>query len=669
MDFFTVHDWLGREGPYNYKLDHLLFIFVGLGLGFLLAFLLRKRSKKTIKIWLISLWAFGTAVEAFYYIGLAIFSAIHPELRAFSIESMLPLHSCLFFMYIFPFAMWSKNKEVKKMANNWLVVVNMIMGFITLFVGCPTKGYSALSFDGIQSMIIHVIIVVVPFIMIVTNYYDLQKRDLKYGLVLFLSLATTIWIFDAITGCDYFFIYDGHTFGVLYVISEHVPHIVWTLITVTCYILTAIIIHFVIYGIKKLVYKDKFIQKEDDEPMFWPGKKLWYRINQKVLKFAMRFMNWKEPELLEGEGAVLKLPTFIKDKGITKVLIVTDKGLMNLHLLDPMFDELKSQGMEYFVYDGVQPNPTIPNIEECKEMYLKNCCQGIIAFGGGSPMDCAKAAAARVVKPKQSVRKMRGYLKVHKKLPPFFAVPTTAGTGSETTLAAVVTDPTTHEKNAICDPCLRPKYAVLDPNLTIGLPPHITSTTGMDALTHAVESYIGKSNVKSTIKYAEDATKLIHKYLEVAYRDGKNIEARDNMLKASFYAGSAFTRAFVGYVHAIAHNLGGMYGTPHGLANAVILPYVLEWYGKSAYPKLAKLADLIGLTNDGMRVEEKGKAFIQEIRRMNKAMNIPEKFDFIKEEDMKILVKRALKEGNPGYPVPKIMNAEECEKVIRSFMA
>ena len=402
--------------------------------------------------------------------------------------------------------------------------------------------------------------------------------------------------------------------------------------------------------------------------MIWTLKKIWYRIYHRVLMLGMCFMDWSEPKLLEGEGAVLRLPSFIKSKGITKVLIVTDKGLMGLHLLDPLFEELEKEGIQYIVFDNVQPNPTIPNIEECKDVYNSNNCQGIIAFGGGSPMDCAKAAAARVVKPKQSVHKMRGYLKIHKKLPPFFAVPTTAGTGSETTLAAVVTDPTTHEKNAICDSNLRPKYAVLDPALTIGLPPHITSTTGMDALTHAVEAYIGKSNVKSTIKYAEDATKLIHENLEKAYMNGKDMEARNNMLKASFLAGSAFTRAFVGYVHAIAHNLGGMYNTPHGLANAVILPYVLEWYGSSVHKQLSKLADLIGITNSEMSIEEKSNAFIAEIRRMNKAMNIPEKFDFIKESDIPTLVKRALKEGNPGYPVPKIMNKTECEKVIRSLM-
>ena len=402
--------------------------------------------------------------------------------------------------------------------------------------------------------------------------------------------------------------------------------------------------------------------------MFWTLKKVWYRINQKVLKLALCFMNWKEPELLEGEGAVLKLPKFVKEKGVNKVLVVTDKGLMSIHLLDPLFEELKKEGIEYVVFDGVQPNPTIPNIEECKDMYINNNCQGIVAFGGGSPMDCAKAAAARVVKPKQSVRKMRGYIKVNKKLPPFFAVPTTAGTGSETTVAAVVTDPETHEKNAISDGCLRPKYAVLDPALTIGLPPHITSTTGMDALTHAIEAYIGKSNVKSTIRYSEEAVKLIHANLEKAYNNGKDMEARSNMLKGSYLAGNAFTRAFVGYVHAIAHNLGGMYNTPHGLANAVILPYVLEWYGASAYKPLAKLADLIGLCEKDMNNEQKAKAYITEIKRMNRAMNIPDKFDFIKEEDIPTLVKRALKEGNPGYPVPRIMKPEDCEKVIRSLM-
>ncbi|MCH5314887.1 MAG: iron-containing alcohol dehydrogenase [Eubacterium sp.] len=402
--------------------------------------------------------------------------------------------------------------------------------------------------------------------------------------------------------------------------------------------------------------------------MLWTLKKCFYRIYQKCFKVAMCFMDWSSPQLLEGAGSILKLPELIKSKGLTKILVVTDKGLMGLHLLDPLFEKLTEVGIEYVVYDGVQPNPTIPNIEDCKDIYVQNSCQGIIAFGGGSPMDCAKAAGARIVRPNKTVRAMRGQLKVLKSLPPFFAVPTTAGTGSETTVAAVVSDPETHEKNAINDTCLRPKYAVLDPELTIGLPPHITSTTGMDALTHAVEAYIGHSNTKETLREAEEATKLIFANIETAYNDGKNIEARQNMLKGSFLAGRAFTHAYVGYVHAIAHNLGGLYGTPHGLANAVILPYVLDYYADAAYPQLAKLADLVGI-GKGLDTAGKGKAFIEAIRTLNRNMNIPEKFDFIKEEDLPLLVKRALKEGNPLYPVPKIMNEEDCEAVIRTFMA
>lgn len=211
-------------------------------------------------------------------------------------------------------------------------------------------------------------------------------------------------------------------------------------------------------------------------------KKAYYRTYQKVFKVAMCLMDWSEPEVIEGSGAIKRLPKLVKSKNIKKVMVVTGKRHTKLHLLDSLYESLEAEGIEYVVFDNVQPNPTIPNIEDARKTYIDNNCEGIIACGGGSPMDCAKAAGARIVKPNQSVRKMRGQLKVHKKLPPFFAVPTTAGSGSEVTVAAVVTDPETHEKNAINDSCLRPKYAVLDPDLTLDLPPQITSTTGMDAL-------------------------------------------------------------------------------------------------------------------------------------------------------------------------------------------
>lgn len=395
-------------------------------------------------------------------------------------------------------------------------------------------------------------------------------------------------------------------------------------------------------------------------------EKVFCRVYQKVFFVFQCFLDWSEPQLLTGPGAVKKLPALIKEKGLSKVLVVTDKGLTGLGLLNGLYEELNNEGIGYVVYDGVQPNPTIDNIEEARQMYVDNGCQGIIAFGGGSPMDCAKIAGARVVKPNQPVVKMRGVMKIMKKLPPFFAVPTTAGTGSETTLAAVVSNPKTHEKNACNDPVLRPKYAVLDPELTVGLPPHITSTTGMDALTHAVEAYIGKSNVAATRNYAEKATALIFSNLETAYNDGKNIEARNNMLLASFYAGMAFTRAYVGYVHAVAHNLGGQYGIPHGLANAVILPVVLEKFGMAIHPQLAALADVAGIA--GQTQEEKAKNFIAEIYAMNERMNIPKGFAQIKEEDIPIIVERALKEGNPLYPVPVIWDKPEMTELVKSLM-
>lgn len=397
----------------------------------------------------------------------------------------------------------------------------------------------------------------------------------------------------------------------------------------------------------------------------WALKTAYYRAYQKVMKVFMFFLDWSEPEMLTGPGCIRKLPGVIKDKGISKVMIVTDKGLMSLNLLDGLFEQLKADGISYVVYDGVQPNPSIENIEEAREMFVSNGCEAMIAFGGGSPMDCAKAACARVVRPNKTIPQMRGVMKVMRKLPPFFAVPTTAGTGSETTLAAVVSNTQTHEKYAINDPVLRPKFAVLDPELTVGLPKHITSTTGLDALTHAVEAYIGKSNVPSTIDYAEKATALIFKYLEVAYNDGKNIEARDQMLLASFYAGMAFTRAYVGYVHAIAHNLGGVYGIAHGLANAVILPVMLEEYGSAIHPQLARLADCAGI--GGQTVEEKAKNFIAEIYAMNERMNIPTGFTQIKDEDIPTIVERALKEANPLYPVPVIFDGERITQIVKKL--
>lgn len=390
---------------------------------------------------------------------------------------------------------------------------------------------------------------------------------------------------------------------------------------------------------------------------------LYCRTYQGIMKVGSGLLPWREPELLKGENSLSKLPKLIKDKRIEGVLIVTDQGITSIGLMDEFLQGLTAEGIHYFVYDKTVPNPTIDNIEEAYSMYKANQCQGIVAFGGGSPMDCAKAVGARVARPNKSIPKMKGVFKVLKKIPPLFAIPTTAGTGSEATLAAVVSNSETHEKYAIMDTSLIPHYAVLDPLLTVGLPPHITSTTGMDALTHAVEAYIGRSNTKETTQWSIDAVKLIFENLYESYCNGTNLTARTNMQQAAYLAGMAFTRAYVGYVHAIAHTLGGFYSVPHGLANAIILPYVLEYYGESVHKPLAELADLVGLTEPADTTEQKATKFIVAIKQLNEKMNIPKKVSGIVDRDIPLMVERALKEANPLYPVPRILYKEDLVKL------
>ncbi len=382
--------------------------------------------------------------------------------------------------------------------------------------------------------------------------------------------------------------------------------------------------------------------------------KAFCRTYQFVMKIAANFLPFRQPEILEG---LEKVPEQIEKLGIASVLIVTDDVLHNkLHLIDGLKEGLEAKGIKYAVYDKTVPNPTIDNIEEGVVLYKENGCNALIAFGGGSPMDCAKGIGCRIARANKEIPKMKGVLKVMKKLPVIFAVPTTSGTGSEATLAAVISNSVTHEKYAINDPVLIPKYAVLDPSLTLKLPKHITSTTGMDALTHAVEAYIGSSNTELTKAMAIKATKLIFENLKNAYDNGEDIKARRNMQLASYYAGVAFTRAYVGNVHAIAHTLGGFYGVPHGLANAVILPHILDFYGEKAYAKLSELANAVGIKGT---TEAKAKQFIQAVKDMNAYMNIPTTIDGIKEEDIPTMVERAFKEANPLYPVPKIMSKED----------
>lgn len=388
-------------------------------------------------------------------------------------------------------------------------------------------------------------------------------------------------------------------------------------------------------------------------------KAAYCRIFQTVFKIALPLLPYKNPEIIANVEGIAEV---IKANGKSTPLIVTDKMIYGLGLCAPLEESLKGAGINYFVYSDVVANPTTDNVDEALKIYKEKGCDCLVAFGGGSPMDCAKGVGALVARPKKTLNDLGGILKVKKKIPLLIAVPTTAGTGSETTLACVIVDSRTRHKYAINDFPLIPKYAVLDEEVTMTLPQKVVSTTGMDALTHAIEAYIGKSGNKSTRRDALEATELIFNNIEASYSD-KTREARKNMLIASHKAGRAFSKAYVGYVHAVAHSLGGKYDTPHGLANAVILPIVLDEYGKSAQKKLKKIAVYCKLADKKTPAPEAAAIVINKIKGLNAKFGIPEKFDFIKREDIKGLAAYADKEANPLYPVPKLWNKKQLEKI------
>ncbi len=388
-------------------------------------------------------------------------------------------------------------------------------------------------------------------------------------------------------------------------------------------------------------------------------KKLYCRTYQVAFRAILPVLPYREPKILSSNEDILNV---LKQFNISSVMLVTDKGIRNLGLTSKL-EELLNKNLKLCVYDETVPNPTTNNVYDAVKLYNQNACNAIIAFGGGSSMDCAKGVGAQIANPKKPLSKMKGILKVRKKLPLLIAIPTTAGTGSETTLAAVITDSETRHKYAINDFPLIPSYAALMPELTVGLPKHITSTTGMDALTHAVEAFIGRSTTKQTRQKALSATKLIFENILEAYNNGTNLEARKNMLKAAYDAGVAFTKSYVGYVHAIAHSLGGKYNVPHGLANAVILPYVLKAYGKAVYKKLWKMGVYVGLFNKSVSYFDGANLFIEKIEELNKKMNIPTKIDVLIDSDIAKLAVTAEHEANPLYPVPVLFTAKQLENI------
>ncbi len=387
-----------------------------------------------------------------------------------------------------------------------------------------------------------------------------------------------------------------------------------------------------------------------------PIKAVYCRTVQAVLRAALPVLPYREPEVFHSCG---ELSTVFQKENIRRVLIVTDVGIVRSGIAAQLEAVLDEDDISYAVYDQTRPNPTVVNVEQALSLYRRYRCQALIAIGGGSSMDCAKAVGARLARPGTPLGKLKGTLRILRPLPTLIAIPTTAGTGSETTLAAVITDTQAQHKYVMNDFVLIPKYAVLDARLTLSLPPHLTATTGMDALTHAVEAYIGRSTTRQTRQEALEATRLVFANVERAYRNGKDYEARSNMLTAAYRAGIAFSRSYVGYVHAVAHSLGGQYNIPHGLANAVLLPYVLESYGSCIHRKLHDLAVAAGIADAQESDAGAAAKFIRAIRQLNARMGIPETLEGIRPEDIPVMAAHAEKEANPLYPVPRLMTREE----------
>ena len=393
-----------------------------------------------------------------------------------------------------------------------------------------------------------------------------------------------------------------------------------------------------------------------------------YQSLMKTLKGVIKTLPFPKPTLFSGPGSSLDLCDAISLMGVRKVLIVTDAMLVKIGLLKDIEGRLEELGVRYAIYDGVLPDPTIDQIEAGLKILKRERCQAILAVGGGSPIDAAKVIAARATNDKP-VSRMEGMFKVFSAPMPLYAIPTTAGTGSEVTIAAVVSDPRRKKKTPIMDPKLVPMMAALDGALMTGLPPPVTAATGMDALTHAVEAYISANALPETDGYALAATRLIMENLPTAVAKGKDVKARQAMAFASYYAALAFTRAGVGYVHAISHNFGAYYHTPHGLGNAIVLPYVLDFSKRSCTRRLANLAEVAGLRKKGDRPQALAGKFIDHIRAMNEQFGIPDTLEALKKSDIPAIARAALKEAHFTYAVPKYMDQKACEGLIAKMLA
>ena len=323
-------------------------------------------------------------------------------------------------------------------------------------------------------------------------------------------------------------------------------------------------------------------------------KHMYYRLYQGVFRIAVNFLDWTPPKIISGPGSVKKLPQVIKEKGLSKMMIVTDKGLTGLNLLDGLYEGLKADGIDYVVYDKTQPNPSIDNIEEVRKLYLDNGCQGFIAFGGGSPMDVAKAVGV-TAKYGGSITEYEGAHKVPGKIVPLIAIPTTAGTGSEVTAFSVITDHSRDYKLTVFSYELLPEYAILDPELLTSAPASVAAACGIDAFIHAEEAYISTAASPFSDAMAEKAMELIGKNIRRFVARRTDLEAAEAMLTGSLFAGIAFSYARLGNVHAMSHPVSAFFDVPHGVANAVLLPVIAEYNALADHGRYLKIYNYICL--------------------------------------------------------------------------
>ena len=380
----------------------------------------------------------------------------------------------------------------------------------------------------------------------------------------------------------------------------------------------------------------------------------------------LKLLKVKEQKVFTGKDSIFNIVKEIKKEKLNNVFIATDKNIMKINLIGPLLSSLKVNNIDYYVFDEIESDPGIETVEKGFKLYNDNKCNCILAFGGGSVIDCAKVIGARVSDPNRSVLKLKRLIGgVRKEVPPFMAIPTTSGTGSENTLYALITNKETQEKYPLYSNKYIPNVVALDPNLTVNLPLNITAYTGMDALTHSIESYVSTFSkyFKMDKQQGLEATKMVFENLEKVYNEPTNLKYRENMAIASYKAGLAFRKISIGYVHNFAHRMGEFYHVPHGLANAIILPYILEFMLPKASKPLSELALYCKLGNKGEDQLILANKLINKVKEFNESFKIPNHIKEIKKEDYQLLAKRILKEGNLCGN-PRLMSKKECYELL-----